>query len=123
MNRFSNRYLWPIVIIFSALLSALLAFGKIGGALRPVFLFWFILICPGMAIIRLIRIGDPVFELVLSIALSFALGTLFAELLVFTKHWSPPAVLGGLIIISLAGAILQLRNPPEQEIRKDIARG
>jgi hypothetical protein len=52
--------------------------------------------------------GDFVFELILSIALSLVLGTLVAEILLITRHWSSPAILAILIIISLTGAILQI---------------
>lgn len=119
----SKRFTWPIVIIVSALLSGMLAFGDTGGALRPVILFWFILVCPGMAIVRLIRLGDQVFELVLSIALSLVLSTLLAELLVLTKHWSPSAILAILIAISITGAMLQFRQPSERDVRREIPGG
>jgi hypothetical protein len=63
-----------------------------------------------MAIVRLIHLNDRFIELVLAVALSLALGTLVAEILVLAKRWSPPAILAILIGTSLTGASLQILN-------------
>lgn len=111
----SKKLFWPTLIIILALLSILLALTSSGWALRPYVLFLFVLICPGMATIRLLRVNDSLTELILAIALSLALGTLLAELLVLTKHWSPTLILAGLVGISLIGAVLQIRNTLKAE--------
>jgi hypothetical protein len=68
------------------------------------------LIIPGMAIIRLLHIEDRLAELVLAIALSLVISTLFAEIMVLTRLWSPPVGLAVLISISLIGAFLQIKD-------------
>jgi len=105
-----RNLIWPILIIVSAIFSGLLAWSDSESAIRPYLLAWFVLVCPGMAVVGLLRLRDLVTEIVLSIALSLALGTLVAELLVLTRQWSAPTVLAILIGISLVGAILQLKN-------------
>jgi hypothetical protein len=106
----TRNLFWPILIIFSAIFSGLLAWSDSESAVRPIFLAWFVLVCPGMAVVGLLRLRDLVTEIVLSIALSLALGTLVAELQVLTRQWSPATVLAILIGISLVGALLQLKN-------------
>jgi hypothetical protein len=82
--------------------------GAIGAPMRPVIAFWFLLICPGMAFIRLLHLQGWITELTLAIALSLTLDTLVAETMVLNHLWSPQKGLFGLICLSLAGAALQL---------------
>jgi hypothetical protein len=63
-----------------------------------------------MAIIRLLQLKDILAELVLAIALSLAISALLAELMALSHLWSPAAELASLIIISLIGATLQIRD-------------
>ena len=106
----SKSLFCPILIIFSALSAAVLAWIDSGWALRPYLLFWFILICPGMAVIGLLKLNNLLSEFVLSVALSLVLGTLVAELLLLIKQWSPHAILAVLVAISIIGASLQIKN-------------
>jgi hypothetical protein len=100
---------WPLIIILSA--------GAIGFAVLPatavppfraLAAFWFLLICPGMAFVPLLRIGDCMTDVPLGIALSIALDAVVAEAMVLTRHWSPEWGLLILICISIAGAALQI---------------
>lgn len=112
----SRKLIWPTIIIFSAVLAGLLVLINWGGAFRSIFLFWFILICPGMAFVRLLQIQNVGSELVLAMALSLAVSTLLAEFMVLTKMWSPPAELAILIGISLLGAALQIRKAKQVDV-------
>lgn len=106
----SRRFFWPTVIIISAILTAILAGSNSGFVLRPILLFWFMLIIPGMAIIRLLHIEDRLAEMVLAVALSLVISTLFAEIMVLTRLWSPSVGLAVLVSISLIGAVLQIKD-------------
>jgi hypothetical protein len=70
--------------------------------------FWFFLVCPGLAVVGLLDIRDWLAEAVTAIAVSVALGTGVATVMVMAKIWSPGAGLAVLIGISLLGAAVQV---------------
>lgn len=104
--------LWPLVIVASAIGAGLAMAGDTGPPVRPVIAFWFLLICPGMAVVRLLRVGERAAEVTLAVALSIAIDTLVAEALVLTGLWSPERALFVLIVFCLAGAGFQLMTSP-----------
>lgn len=108
MTDMLKRFGWPAVIILSALTTGILAWWDSGGILRRILSFWFILICPGMALIGLLRIKDTLAKLVMAVALSLALAVLLSETMALSHFWYPTAGLGILVEISLAGAFLQI---------------
>lgn len=104
------RALWPPVLLFSALLAGVLAFANLDSPLRAVIVLWFMLVCPGLALVRLIRLADPVAELAVGVAASVALATLVASALLYAGLWSPQAVLAVLIGATVTGVALDLRR-------------
>ncbi len=104
-----SPWLWPAAIALSAIAVVMVVFGNAPQPLRPVIAFWFLLVCPGMALVRLLRLKEALAEWILAIALSLAIEALVAGLMVFTGLWSPGAGLAALVVISLAGALLQLK--------------
>jgi hypothetical protein len=103
-----NALLWLAVVLVSALAAA--AVGLFGAVtpLRPLIIFWFLLICPGMALIRLLRLENLGAEWTLAVALSLALDAIVAAGMVYAGGWSPAGGLVTLIAISLGGAALQV---------------
>jgi hypothetical protein len=99
---------WPAIIIASSIGLALAMVGDSGAPIRPLIAFWFLLICPGMAFIRLLHLQEWLTELTLAIALSLTVDTLVAEVMALNHLWSPQWALFGLICLSMAGAVLQL---------------
>jgi hypothetical protein len=99
---------WPIIIIASAIGAGLTMVGNIGLPIRPIITFWFLLICPGMAFVRLLHIEERLTELTLAIALSIATDTIVAETMLYAGVWSPQWGLVVLIGISIAGVVLQI---------------
>ena len=97
---------WPIIISASALLLVIVTIT--GAALRPAIAFLFLLICPGMAFVRLLHIAEFVAEFILAIALSIALTTLVSESMVLAGAWSPNGGLIALAGLSILGAGLQI---------------
>lgn len=61
--------------------------------LRSVAVLPFVMIGPGLALTGLLRLSDPVLELTLVVALSFAVQTLVAMVAVYGGLWSPELVL------------------------------
>ena len=107
-----NRSLWwPIVISVSAVSSAVLTIT--GGALRPVVVSWFLLICPGMSVVRLLHIEDFVTELTLAFAFSIAMSTIIAETMVLGGTWSSDGGLFVLILISILCVSWQITEPKQ----------
>ena len=81
--------LWSLVIVASAIGAGLAVVSDMGSPIRPVIAFWFLLICPGMAIVHLLRVGDRAAEVTLAVALSIAIDTIVAEAMILTGLWSP----------------------------------
>jgi len=69
--------------------------------------FWFLFLCPGMAFVRLLRVGESLTELTLALALSLAINAIVAITMLYTGTWSPKWGLGIVIGISMCGAALQ----------------
>lgn len=68
---------------------------------------WFLLVCPGMAIVRIFDVQEPLLEWVLSSALSISLAGIITTIQIYTHNWSPAATLWILIGITLAGVVIQ----------------
>lgn len=103
-----SAWLWPAVIIGSSLSVGILTFADIESPLRPVVSLWFLFICPGMAMVRLIGVDDMMVEVTLAVALSLALDALVAMTLLYAGWWSPEGSLSVLIGVSVIGAATQL---------------
>src|SRR5262245_14909782 len=98
---------WPAVIVLSGLAAAAVTLVNVVEPLRSILVFWFLLVCPGMAFVRLLRLGQPVAEWTLAVALSLAIDALVAGTMAFFKIWSPVGGLLVLVVLSLAVAIVQ----------------
>ena len=103
-----SAWLWPLTIIVSAGAAALFTFVLPGSAARPFADMWFLFVCPGMAVVRLLRLNNAVAEWMLAIALSLALDASVAGLLLYANHWSPGATLFILLDFTLLGVIAQV---------------
>jgi len=103
-------FIWPAVIVLSAVLAALMMLIPEPSPLRAAAAFWFLLVCPGMAFVRLLRLHDALVEVSLAIALSIAIDIIVSETLVVSNSWSPGWALAIIALVSLVGVALQLRQ-------------
>jgi hypothetical protein len=103
----SRNLFWPAVSVVLAAGSAVFVFTDIDFPLRPVFVLAFLLVCPGMALVRHLRIGG-VAELTLGLALSFALDAIVPGTLLYAGAWSPGLGLLVLIGITLAATFADI---------------
>jgi uncharacterized membrane protein len=103
-----RSWLWPLVIVLSAIGVGVVALGDVHSAVRALLVFWFLCLCPGMAFVRLLDIEEAYLELTLAIALSLALDTAVATALLYAHLWSPARILGLLAGLSLAGVALDV---------------
>jgi hypothetical protein len=110
--------LWPAVIILSALAAGFVNFVIPGAAGQPIIVMWFLFVCPGMVLVRFLRLSEPVSEWTLAIALSLAIDAIVAGIQMYAGLWSPPATLAILIGFCLVGAIAQIAQLEIQKIKR-----
>ncbi len=103
-----SEWIWPVVILLSAILTALVYTLLPGLALRPLVMAWFLFVCPGMMLIRFLRLESAVVEWTLGIAVSLTLAALLASIQLYASLWSPTATLDILIGLCVVGALVQL---------------
>jgi hypothetical protein len=99
--------LWPAVLAASAIAALAVTHAGAGGPLRALVALWFLAVCPGMAVVRLLELPDVLAELVLAIAVSLSLETIVSTTLVYAGGWSPRTSLDVFAGIALAGAAVQ----------------
>ncbi len=110
-----NRFGWSLLIIFSALVTGWLTFAYIDSPFRFWLTGWFIIVCPGMAWARLLRLRESYFEWTLAIALSLALAAIVSGVMLYAKVWSPQWGVAVLIGISVVGVVWELLMANRQE--------
>ena len=101
---------WSAVIMLSAVAAGLASLAPSGHPVRVLVESWFLLVCPGLALVRLLRLDDRLAEWCMALALSLALDALWPDALVYTGLWSTEWALAGLIGLTLGAAGLGLRR-------------
>jgi hypothetical protein len=99
---------WPAIIVGATLASAWVVYFDTAGLARAVITLGFLVICPGMAYVRLLRLSNAIHRVALAVALSLALDLLVSTVVLYVGAWSPLMILGILIELSLVGAIAQV---------------
>jgi len=99
---------WPLGVILATLASAVVVFVVPGADARPYVVLGFVLICPGMALVRLLSLGDTLLEIAVAIALSIGVALLASLAMIYAGIWSPEALFGGLLGLAAVGAGLDL---------------
>jgi hypothetical protein len=110
------HWLWPAIILVSAAVTGYLAFAQVDSVLRPVVTLGFLLVCPGMTFVRLLRIRERMTELTLAITLSLALNTLLIVIMLYAGIWAPYTGLLIIICLSVGGVTLQMALAAFQKI-------
>ena len=78
----------------------------------------FLLLCPGMALVPLLRLGSLDLVLPVGLAVSLVLDTLVAAASLYLRAWQPGMVLFVLIGIALCGAAIQLWQAHKVEVSR-----
>jgi hypothetical protein len=111
----TTRWVPRAIIALGLVVLALYVIGWAPG-FRPALAVAFLLICPGLALVRLLRPGDMWEELTLGIALSIALSTAVATVLVYAVgNLHPALVLVVLVAVSSGAAAYELGHPAPRE--------
>jgi hypothetical protein len=101
-----RRHGLPIAIILLGICTGLVVFTGILPSIRPVLVFVFLLVCPGLVFVRMLRLDDLIMLATLSIALSLAIDAAVATLLLSTAAWSFSRGLVIIFAITLTGLML-----------------
>jgi hypothetical protein len=114
---------WPVVLLASCAAVAVTTFVWPSSPARALVTTWFLLVCPGMSMLRVILRRDRLTLWVLAVATSLALETLLAEAMLETGIWSPRAILGLLLAFTIGGSVAQLvvlRAPEDRTARPEV---
>ena len=103
---------WRLVLGLSTLAAAAAVFGEVTGAVRAPVVLWFVLVCPGLAIVRLLRLREAAAELTLAVALSLALAVIVPTTLLYSGAWSPAAGLAILMAVTCGALALDVTRRP-----------
>ena len=98
---------WALISLLSALVASLAMLLPLSTPWRPLITFWFLLFCPGMAVIPFFHFNDRLTELVLALAFSIVLDTIVALTMVMDRIWSPFWGLTLIISLSVLAALVQ----------------
>lgn len=89
-----------------------------GATVRAVVVFFFLLACPGLALVPLLRLESVWTELTFALAVSFVLDALVAGVMVEARLWSVTGGVLALAVVTLLGSGLQAaqrRSRPDAE--------
>jgi hypothetical protein len=114
-----GRWLWPAMLAFSAGGAGVLGLADVHTPARATMTLWFLLVCPGMAYVRLLRVRSYLYTWSLAVALSLALDSLVAETMLYVGVWSPTwglAILIGLSLVGLALELARSASVPEEAL-------
>lgn len=108
---------WKWAVACAALggLAIALVLLDVNTVVRAPVVLMFVLLCPGLAIVRLLRIGDIATELSLAVALSLSLAGGVSLIQAYTATWSPTGgllVIAGITLVAVAVELV-IRRPAE----------
>jgi hypothetical protein len=105
----------PVVAVALALAAGAVTLWAASAPLLPAVVLVFLAVGPGLALVGLLGLDDPLEELVLVVGASLVLDLLVAEALVLAGAWSAEACIALLMAVAIAGAILHMRVVPEDQ--------
>jgi uncharacterized membrane protein len=106
----SRDRVWPPLTVVVATAVAAVVVADVDSPLRSALVLAFALVCPGMALARLLGVVDPIAELALAVALSFALVAIVPGAMLYAGSWSPKLALLILIAITLIATVIDIRR-------------
>lgn len=106
----STRW-WAAGCVSLAAVSVVLAVLDVSASVRAPFVLVFVLICPGLAIVRFLRITDVAMEWSLAIALSVAIYGGLSLMQAYTSSWRPTVALIIVAAIAVVAVGVELAVP------------
>jgi hypothetical protein len=105
----------PVVAVALALAAGAVTLSTASAPLRPAVVLVFLAVGPGLALVGLLGLDDPLEELLLVVGASLVLDLLAAEALVLAGAWSAEGCIALLMAVAIAGAIVHMQVVPEDE--------
>jgi hypothetical protein len=99
---------WAAAIVAISAAAVVLSVIPGTGIARAVAVLLFVTLCPGISLVRLVRLENPLAELALGIGLSLALAGIVSGAFLYANAWSPEAILGLLVAIAMGGVAIDL---------------
>jgi hypothetical protein len=99
----------PALTIALALVAGAVTLWAAPAPIRPAVVLVFLAVGPGLALVGLLGLDDPLEELLLVVGASLVLDLLVAEALVLAAAWSAEACIQLLVAVSIGGAIAHMR--------------
>lgn len=103
-----RTFVWPLVVIASTYLVGLVTFIFPAASVRPLLVLWFLIVCPGMVVVRFLRLRSPAAEWALIVALSLVIDGIVAGIQLYAGRWSPFATLIILMMFCSVGVSIFL---------------
>ena len=100
---------WAIVLVVSTVAVVAASALGLADAIRVPVTLWFLAICPGMAVVRLLGLEQRLAEVMLAVALSVVLVGLISTVQAYLGVWSPGWALATLAAVVI-GALLADRR-------------
>lgn len=100
--------IWPYLITGLAAASVGFALFDLPNPPRAAVVLAFALVCPGMALVRLLRLGEPLAELLLAIVVSLALAAVVATIPIYLGIWNPRVSLLIIAAVALVAVLADL---------------
>src|SRR5581483_3005893 len=101
-------WLWPTINLLATLITGVIVYIAPATPLQPYVVMSFVCFCPGMALVRFLRLHDLAIELSLAVALSLSVASIAAGAFLYAKDWSPLNTLTTLVLLTLTCSIAQL---------------
>ncbi len=95
---------WPGAVLASSATLMVAEGFDLGPPLAPILALWFLLVCPGVSYVRLLRLGEPLTEFLLTVAFSVSIGALASLALLAGQVWTPGRTLLVVVGIAVVGA-------------------
>jgi uncharacterized membrane protein len=95
----NHRSFWPVAFVAGAVTAPAVSLALPHSPVRSVVVLAFLLVCPGMAVVRPLRLATGATELLLAVLVSLAIETVLALVMVYAHLWSPPVLL---VVVAVA---------------------
>jgi len=103
-----SSWTWLGIIVLTTIALWLTSRVLPGTMLHVAVVVWFLFVCPGMVLVRFLRLNEPPVEWILAIAMSITIDAIVSGIQIYAGRWSPGATLGVLIVFCIDGALVQL---------------
>ncbi|HEU5226846.1 MAG TPA: hypothetical protein VFU49_03460 [Ktedonobacteraceae bacterium] len=108
-------WLWPVINLITTLIASVIVFvvpmtpfQSYVTPSQPFIVMGFLLFCPGMALVRFLRLNDLAIELSLAVALSLSVDSIVAGAFLYAKYWSLLDMMAVLVLLTLTCSIAQI---------------